>query len=154
MKKLVLFFKIILISISIISCRNSEQKPSEESITEEELVVEEETHHSDGELTLNNGMKWQANPETTEGVIAMMDHLEAFRNLGLGDYAQLRVHLEDEFRMIFEKCTMKGEAHNQLHNYLYPMRDYFSQLSKGSETAEKAFLALEDYVPVYFDYFE
>lgn len=148
--------RIFLLSLMVLvfSCKNSEQKPSEELITEEEWVVEEETYHSDGELTLNNGLKWQANPETTEGVIAMMDHLEAFRNLGLGDYEQLRIHLEDEFKMIFEKCTMKGEAHNQLHNYLYPMRDYFSKLSKGSETAEKAFLALEDYVPMYFDYFE
>lgn len=133
----------------LISCKNVEEKPSEKPINSVE-----EVHHNNEELLLNNGMKWQANPETTQGVLAILDHLQAFRNLGLEDYNQLRTDLEDEFKMIFEKCTMKGESHNQLHNYLYPMRDYFSDLSKDRITAEKAFVALETYVPQYFDYFE
>lgn len=146
-------FKIGLLAIMLagltISCKNSEEKPSEA-----EEITETETHHSDEELRLNNGLKWQANPETTEGVLAMQEHLQAFRNLGQDDYNQLRSLLEAEFKMIFEKCTMKGESHEQLHNYLFPMKDYFSNLSKDAETAEEAFLTLESYVPVYFDYFE
>lgn len=131
------------------SCKNVEEKPSENSINSVE-----EIYNNNEDLLLNNGLKWQANPETTQGVMAMLEHLQAFRNLGLEDYNQLRTDLEDEFKMIFEKCTMKGESHNQLHNYLYPMRDYFSDLSKDHNTAEKAFVALEAYVPQYFDYFE
>jgi hypothetical protein len=148
MRKFIFPIIVVLVAV-LITCRNSEEKTVE---TEE--ITETEIHHSDEELRLNNGMKWQANPETTDGVLAMKEHLDSFRNLGLGDYEQLRTHLEIEFKMIFEKCTMKGEAHKQLHNFLYPMRDYFSDLSKGSETAEKAFISLEKYVPVYFDYFK
>jgi hypothetical protein len=153
MRKFIFPLIVVLVAV-LITCRNSEEKSKEDPATQEELLVEEEVHHRDDELRLNNGEKWQANPETTEGILAMKEHLEAFRHLGIADYNQLRIHLETEFKMIFEKCTMKGEAHNQLHNYLYPMRDCFLDLSKGTETAEKAFLALEEYVPVYFDYFE
>jgi len=149
MKNIRIGLLVILIAGFTISCKNTEEKP-----VEVEEITETETHHSDEELRLNNGLKWQANIETTEGVLAMQEHLQAFRNLGLSDYNQLRTHLEAEFKMIFEKCTMKGESHDQLHNYLYPMKDYFSNLSKESKTAEEAFLALENYVPVYFDYFE
>jgi hypothetical protein len=149
MRKFIFPLIVILVAV-LVTCRYTEEKIP----VEPEKIIETENHHNDDELRLNNGMKWQANTETTEGILAMKELLEAFRNLGLGDYEQLRIHLETEFQMIFEKCTMKGEAHNQLHNYLYPMRDCFSDLSKGGETAEKAFLSLEKYVPVYFDYFE
>jgi hypothetical protein len=149
MRKFIFPLIVILVAV-LITCRYTEEKIP----VEPEKIIETENHHNDDELRLNNGKKWQANPETTEGILAMKEHLEAFRNLGLGDYEQLRFHLEAEFKMIFEKCTMKGEAHNQLHNFLYPMRDCFSDLSKGTETAEKAFITLEKYVPMYFDYFE
>jgi len=149
MKNFKIGLLILLLGGFTFSCKNTEEKP-----VEAEEVTATESHHSEDELRLNNGLKWQANPETTEGVLAMKEHLEAFRNLGLGDYNQLRTHLELEFKTILDKCTMKGEAHDQLHNYLYPMRDHFSNLSKEAETAEEAFLAIESYVPVYFEYFE
>jgi hypothetical protein len=149
MRKFIFPLIVILVAV-LLTCKNSEEKTP----VEPEEVTETESHYSDDELRLNNGNKWQANPETTEGILAMKEHLDAFRNLGLDDYNQLRVNLELEFQTIFEKCTMKGEAHNQLHNYLYPMRDCFSDLSKGTETAEKAFITLEKYLPMYFDYFE
>jgi len=149
MRKFIFPLIVILVAV-LLTCKNSEEKTP----VEPEEVTETESHYNDDELRLNNGKKWQANQETTEGILAMKEHLEAFRNLGLDDYNQLRVNLELEFQMIFEKCTMKGEAHNQLHNYLYPMRDCFSDLSKGTETAEKAFITLEKYLPMYFDYFE
>ena len=46
-------------------------------------------------------------------------------------YASLKKELEEEFTTIFEKCTMKGEAHNQLHNYLKPMIAFFEGLESS-----------------------
>lgn len=33
---------------------------------------------------------------------------------------------------------MKGEAHNQLHNYLLPMQDLFEQIANGDLKESKA----------------
>jgi hypothetical protein len=140
---------LLLLSGFIISCKQREEKPKG---TEE--ITEIETHHSENELLLNNGKKWEANAETTQGVIAMQEHMNDFRGLENEDFLQLKSQLEQEFKTIFEKCTMKGESHEQLHNYLFPMRDYFSALGKDRETAKEAFLKLESYIPVFFEYFE
>ncbi|MEX0997462.1 MAG: hypothetical protein WDZ45_10470 [Flavobacteriaceae bacterium] len=140
---------ILLLSGLMISCKQAEEKP----IPTEE-ISETESHHSEDELRLNNGKKWTANAETTQGVLAMQEHMDDFRDLENGNYTQLKSQLELEFKTIFEKCTMKGESHEQLHNYLYPIRDYFSALGKDKESAKAAFSKLESYIPVYFEYFE
>ncbi|MBK9289488.1 MAG: hypothetical protein IPN38_17885 [Flavobacteriales bacterium] len=38
-----------------------------------------------------------------------------------GNADTLKAALEEEFGLIFERCTMEGEAHNQLHNFLIPI---------------------------------
>ena len=66
------------------------------------------------------GNRWIANPETTTGIANMSAILQAF-DLASGNADTLKAALEDEFGLIFERCTMEGEAHNQLHNYLIPI---------------------------------
>ena len=65
---------------------------------------------------------------------------------------KLRQELDKEFNVILQKCTMTGEAHNQLHNYLLPLKEQYEQLDEnsGSESVQK----IKDYLHIYSSYFE
>lgn len=134
------------------SHEHQETKQTEEKAKEKAKDVHK---HADKALRLNDGKKWQANPETTEGIAAMSKLMIAFASNETGNYKSLKTDLEKEFQTIFKKCTMKGEAHNQLHNYLLPMKKLFGGLDSDSPTAQKTtFEQLNKHLAVYAQYFE
>lgn len=98
-------------------------------------------------VALNNGQRWEANPETNEGIKNMINLVADFDQQN-GDYEALQSNLQSEFRDIFKKCTMTGEAHDQLHNYLLPLKE---RLEKVSPENIKGILS---YLHTYSDYFE
>ncbi len=114
-------------------------------------------HHEDrSEVTLNNGEKWKANPETTEGVHNM---LLLINNLSQPEesesYTILKLNLESEYGQIFKKCSMTGEAHEQLHNYLFPLKALFSGLESEFLSDQKAAMEqIRTHIRTYPDYFE
>ena len=112
--------------------------------------------HSQTAVTLDNGLKWTANPETTTGIQNMLKLTDAFSATADADaYSKLKTGLENEFQLIFKNCTMKGEAHNQLHNYLLPMKDMFGGLaSSKQESRQESFRKLQAHLSAYADYFE
>jgi hypothetical protein len=101
-----------------------------------------------GGLSLDNGSKWVANKETTEGIHEMMRLVADYTASSANDLDKLQEDLRTEFRTIFAKCTMKGEAHNQLHNYLYPLKEQIDELPKV-DLAD-----VNKYLQLYFTYFQ
>ena len=100
-------------------------------------------------VTLDNGQRWKANPETTSGIANMVTILSAY-DPATGDPTVLKETLEAEFGLIFERCTMEGEAHNQLHNYLLPIHH---QLRDFAAT-EAQRIALGEHLAAYGNYFK
>ncbi len=100
-------------------------------------------------VTLDNGQRWKANPETTSGIANMVGILNAYEPAS-GDPKALKAALEEEFGLIFERCTMTGEAHNQLHNYLLPIHQALRDF-EGSD-AQRAALGAQ--LAAYGNYFE
>ena len=101
-------------------------------------------------VTLDDGQRWKANPETTIGMANMVALIEE-QMATPGDPMAMKAALEEEFGLIFERCTMTGEAHNQLHNYLIPIHQRLS----GFDASDAAQLAeMKDYLGTYGDYFE
>jgi hypothetical protein len=100
-------------------------------------------------VMLINGQRWKANPETTTGIANMAGILGAY-DPSSGDPKVLKDTLEAEFALIFERCTMTGEAHEQLHNYLLPIH---RQL-RDFEATEPQRTALREYLAAYGTYFE
>jgi len=101
-------------------------------------------------VTLENGKRWKANPETTSGIanmIVLVDKQIAEK----GDAKAAKAGLEKEFGLIFERCTMTGEAHNQLHNYLIPIHQKFSGFDAGDA---KQLAEMKTYLGTYGNYFE
>lgn len=95
-------------------------------------------HHGKAEaVQLDNGKRWVANPETTAGIAAMQAILTKYegQTADAGSRKAMRAELEAAFQEIFKQCTMKGAAHDQLHNYLLPMKPMFEKIDSGN-TAE------------------
>ena len=86
------------------------------------------SQHSEG-VQLNDGAKWQANAETTQGIANMVSLVTIAQQANSPNIAQLQRQLQEEFTMIFQKCSMKGEAHNQLHNFLHPLKGHIDNVS-------------------------
>jgi hypothetical protein len=107
-------------------------------------------------IHLNNGAKWQANPETTEGIHKMVDITNQFpTNASLEDYHLLKTKMEEQLQQVFDACTMSGEAHAQLHNYLLPLGKLIEYLSsKDIEFCSMSFQEIKEHLAEYGNYFE
>lgn len=110
-------------------------------------------------LKLNNGKRWKANPETTTGVNNMINKIELFstsKNVKkVNDYNNLSKEMRVEMNGIFDKCTMKGLAHDNLHTFLIPIFGQLKSLeSDNLKTCEEGLNALDEQLEKYADYFE
>ena len=133
MKKTSLLIAITVTTLIFISCKENKKQQ-----TIEPVQIEEETHESEGVLVLNNGNLWMANAETTEGIQNMSQLVTNFTNTeNMEAFPELKSKLEAEFGAIISKCTMTGEAHNQLHNYLLPMKPLFKDLASEDLATRK-----------------
>lgn len=108
-------------------------------------------------LALDDSKKWQANIETTQGIEKMLtiisEEIEAGR---LSHYAAMGERLNIELKTIFSSCTMKGEAHEQLHLFIMPLVDLCEKLELV-ETEEAALVLQKDILKqlnLYSVYFE
>lgn len=99
--------------------------------------------------------RWMANPETTSGIKNMIRILNAFvEGEGVEPYAQLKKELEKELADIFKNCTMKGEAHNELHNFLMPVKEYLEELdSDDPGVCKMAYKKLSKHLAQYSTHF-
>ncbi|MCC6726415.1 MAG: hypothetical protein IT258_18075 [Saprospiraceae bacterium] len=117
-------------------------------------------NHSGGDippLVLDNGQPWQANPETSSGIAEMQTILAKYEGKTADDTSResLQEELEAAFQGIFKACTMTGEGHNQLHNYLLPMKPLFEKIGEGPATeSEAAISQLKQHLSTYQTYFQ
>ncbi|WP_372757163.1 hypothetical protein [Mariniflexile sp.] len=152
MKKANILILAFLATVLVVSCNNNKNKNKE--ITKP-IQNKEETHESEGILELNNGNLWMANSETSEGIQKMTQLIVNFTDKeNMEAYPELKGKLEATFGTIITKCTMTGEAHNQLHTYLLPMKPLFKDLAAEDLASRKSALEkltkhLSEY-PAYF----
>ncbi len=145
MKKSTHFLAVVIVFIFAISCKNTTEKKQ----------VKEQPQQTE-ELQLNNGKLWEANAETSEGINAMLELMANFSDDENPEaYATLKQNLETQFKTIIQKCTMTGEAHDQLHVFIVPMKDLFNGLtSSDSVNSKEYFNRLDAHLKTYKNYFE
>lgn len=153
MKKANILILAILATVLVVSCNNNKNKKREIA---KPVQTEEETHESEGILELNNGNLWMANTETTEGIQKMTQLIANFTDTeNMEAYPELKLKLEAEFGTIISKCTMTGEAHDQLHTYLLPMKPLFKDLAAEDLATRKLGLEkLTKHLSEYSAYFK
>lgn len=122
-----------------------------------EVTSEKSLNDKKSIIKLVNNEKWKANPETTDGIKGMKMVIKKYTQKSSSEplYSNLSKDLIYQFEEIFKNCTMKGEAHDQLHNYLYPMKDYFKKIESGDpKVAKQATSDLDQYLDTYNEFFE
>ncbi len=95
---------------------------------------------------------WQANDATTKAINAMKIVLNDFGVQDNNDaYVSLQNKLVDQFNSILTNCTMEGEAHNHLHEYLVPMKQKIDAISSDNtlEENQKIIASYKDYLKKY-----
>ena len=89
-------------------------------------------------LSQNNGEKWEANIEKTNGISEIQTLISCFNGKSLEDHHNLNSELIREFNKIIRACNMEGEAHDQLHHYIKPiLLDYFKKIDSKILKAQK-----------------
>lgn len=84
----------------------------------------------DDVLRDDNGNPWEVQFSTDSLVRVMQDKVSSFEDgSSLDEYAALKGDLNEDFSEIFNRCNMTGEAHNQLHNYLIPLRNEIRKIN-------------------------
>lgn len=136
----------LLVTLLATACGTSDATDEDHAPGAAEMGNE---HHA-GAVLLNSGQPWAANTETTQGVNAMLALVKSYDTAN-GDGAVLKEELTAEFKEIFAKCTMTGEAHEQLHNYLIPIHKMLDKLS--AEPSEEEIAELRGYLGTYGKYF-
>ena len=114
-------------------------------------------HEATASVVLNNGQRWEANPETTQGIEQMQMLLNAFdpADTDPDHYQQLHAGLTARFQDIFKQCTMTGEAHEQLHHYLLPVNTLLGKMDNATIAENQETIhALVDQLNQYKTYFQ
>ena len=148
----------LIIFTFLVSCKQNE----EQNITSDPSTTTEKDHAAHGEnmgwiseISLNNGSKWEANRETTRGVLNMKRLIDLQSPNSIEDYKSLGVDLTEEVNTLIKECTMKGPAHNNLHIYLEPLIIRIVQLREvvSEEEGTQLTSEIEQHLNAYKGYF-
>ena len=148
-QKIVLNLTMVLALCLSHSCVNQTKEKKSQPQTEME-------DSKSSSVQLNNGNLWIANPETTTGIETMLSIMNSFDKIeDINAHKKLSKQLNLEFSTIFRKCTMTGEAHNQLHNFLLPIKDLLGSLdSPDLKECQQIYNKLNNELKNYTTYFE
>lgn len=144
--------------VLLFACNNGKQKKDDHADHEKSEIKNEQNEvdhqHETGKNTvqLDNGNKWKANSETVTGISNMLSLVENGIS-GKAALPTLHDSLQFEFKTIFDKCTMKGESHNQLHNFLVPLKEHLSKFKEGDINIENL-KEMKEYLSTFKNYFE
>lgn len=119
---------LILLMVALSACHSTPYADSTES--ESRFAVDSSSLQSRDELG-----RWKANPETMVGIRGMRALISAYPGSGL-DGSLLRDSLDARMGAILERCTMEGEAHHALHDYLVPLMKLLHQLPDSPEPSQ------------------
>ena len=153
-------FLVGMTTMFLIACQNnSERSKQGEGTVKDQATINHPDNESAGQsnaVVLNNGVRWIANSETKEGIDTMKAMIKDFSDKSdLKDYHLLKLKLENEFTLILQKCTMTGEAHTQLHNYLLPMKEMFIKLNSTEiDICREALNKLKHHLSEFENYFQ
>lgn len=142
----------------LFGCKNTDERKGEKGKTTTEVpkkFTAADGHTVGIDVKLNNGAKWEANVETTQGIGYMLGSVNDMpAQPALEDFKSLHKTLNVRFQSILQQCTMKGEAHNQLLSYLMPLKEKIDLLaSVDLDTCTIMLPELKEYIMKYSHFF-
>lgn len=147
---------LIIIPVFLFSSCNNANEGNTEKV---ESISQEETAHQHGDdetLRLNNGKKWVVVKEMLVYIDYMKSDINKFEGTTVEDYKNLATDLLINVDLLTANCTMKGDAHDQLHLWLLPFIDYVNEFAAAEniEDSKTALHEVKTSFELYEQYFE
>lgn len=146
-------YALLIAGFGVLLSSCGETSEGSESVNSEQTETVNNPPENEFGLTLNEGEKWEANAETTDGVRNMKNIVEAYISGEKTPLTQCGDDLQAELDGIFDNCSMKGEAHDQLHSFLMPLIDMKNEI-KGAEPTQDQLKEINEHLDLYFAFFE
>lgn len=108
------------------------------------------------DLKLNDGERWEINKEMVKPIERAEAALAQFQEVKATHYDLLAEALWEQNNELIQSCTMEGEAHDELHKWLYPHMQLIDKLSKAEQLDEQKRLIseLEESFELFHEYFK
>ena len=137
------------IAVLAFSC-NSGTKEKEKN--NESTTVAAHHHDEHEAIVLNNGEKWKVDDNMMAHIRNMEKDMIAFADNSDKNYTELVSKLKTNLDLLTSNCTMKGQAHDELHKWLVPYIELVDALEK--EQSETQFIAIQDSFQTFNQYFQ
>jgi hypothetical protein len=93
-------------------------------------------HTSSTSIQLNEGQKWTVDEPMMVYIRNLENEVTIFDGETLAEYQALTAALKKNIDGLTSNCTMKGEAHDELHKWLLPFIELVDELDNSKTTAE------------------
>jgi 50S ribosomal subunit-associated GTPase HflX len=146
---MLLFSTIVVLTLS---CNSGSKETEKNKETQTETKVETEHHHDHEAIVLNNGEKWKVDDNMMTHIRNMEKDVIAIADNSDKNYKELTSKLKTNLDLLTSNCTMKGQAHNELHKWLVPYIELVDALEKDQSEAQ--FKAIQDSFQTFNQYFQ
>jgi hypothetical protein len=142
--------KKIIVTAIVLFLFSCNTKSKEEKTTE---IKMEEHQHSDSEaIQLNEGKKWKVDDNMMLHIRNMEKDVMNFNSENNKNYPLLANKLKSNIDLLTSNCTMKGEAHDELHKWLVPYIELVDKFSK--EKSKNQFIEIQESFKTFNQYFQ
>jgi hypothetical protein len=142
--------KKIIVTAIVLFLFSCNTKSKEEKTTE---IKMEEHQHSDSEaIQLNEGKKWKVDDNMMLHIRNMEKDVMNFNSENNKNYPLLANKLKSNIDLLTSNCTMKGEAHDELHKWLVPYIELVDEFSK--EKSKNQFIEIQESFKTFNQYFQ
>jgi hypothetical protein len=144
---------------AVSSCNNDNANKMDHSENEQHMQDDHAGHDhgdSDEALVLNDGKKWNMNPEMLVLVQSMEKDINGFSATKLEDYQAFGENLDGRVNELTSSCTMEGQAHDELHKWLMPFIHQIKHLkdAENEADAKESLANLKESLVTFNQYFE
>ena len=148
--------KIIYLGLVLSVLTACETKESEDNKTDQVELFVEQAQKKPHDIILLNGEKWKVDEGMMVTIQLIANEVKSFQGKTIEDYQTYSVTLSNLIAELTSNCTMKGQAHDELHKWLVPFIHLSKDLKKSTDIAELTKIdgELKSEIIIFGDYFE
>lgn len=130
-----------------VTCRNNDTRQSHSNSEGHSQQLKHDP------ISLNNGMKLKVDTNMMIHIQHMEEDIALFEKSASNNYGLLAHSLQNHLDKLTSNCTMKGNAHDELHKWLLPYMEEVEKLKEQSPTHNQ-FNIIKAYFVSFHQYFE
>lgn len=140
----------------LFSCNNEANNNENTDVIVDSVQVTEVIKETPHDLVLVDNEKWKIDEGMRVSIDSIDIRMSDFEGTALEDYAALSVDLAHHTKTVISSCTMKGQAHDELHKWLLPFIDLRKELDTITSVSagEKIAMELQKELSIFNLYFE